>query len=59
MGWEEAIDTAADPLKKKEKINQTYIEAMINKVKDYGPFIHIGRGRGAALTHVQKMGSMS
>ena len=21
MGWEEAIDTAADPLKKKEKIN--------------------------------------
>ena len=51
MGWEEAIDTAADPLKKKEKINQSYIEAMINKVKDYGPFIHIGKG--VALPHAR------
>ncbi|HJE79915.1 BglG family transcription antiterminator [Enterococcus gallinarum] len=51
MGWEEAINTAADPLKKKEKINQTYIEVMINKVKDYGPFIHIGKG--VALPHAR------
>lgn len=51
MGWEEAIDAAAGPLKKKEKINQSYIEAMINKVKDYGPFIHIGKG--VALPHAR------
>lgn len=51
MGWEEAIDVAAEPLKKKEKIDQTYIEAMINKVKDYGPFIHIGKG--VALPHAR------
>lgn len=51
MGWEEAIDAAAEPLKKKDKIESTYVEAMINKVKDYGPFIHIGRG--VALPHAR------
>lgn len=51
MGWEEAIDTAAEPLKKKGKITQSYVEAMINKVKDYGPFIHIGKG--VALPHAR------
>lgn len=51
MGWEEAIDAAAEPLKQKEKINQNYVEAMINKVKDYGPFIHIGKG--VALPHAR------
>ncbi|MHC9532130.1 BglG family transcription antiterminator [Dellaglioa sp. L3N] len=51
MKWEEAISYAAEPLKNEGKIESTYVEAMINKVKDYGPFIHIGKG--VALPHAR------
>ncbi|MFK4568180.1 BglG family transcription antiterminator [Enterococcus sp. UD-01] len=51
MNWEEAIIYAAAPLLKQNKINEHYIEAMIQKVKDYGAFIHIGKG--IALPHAR------
>ncbi|GGC88914.1 BglG family transcription antiterminator [Enterococcus wangshanyuanii] len=51
MNWEEAITYAAAPLLKQEKITDHYIEAMIQKVKDYGAFIHIGKG--IALPHAR------
>ena len=51
MGWEEAIRFTSEPLKKKNKIESAYVDAMINKVKDYGPFIHIGKG--IALPHAR------
>lgn len=51
MGWEDAIRLAAQPLKKSDKIEERYIDAMIEKVKAYGPFIHIGKG--LALPHAR------
>ena len=51
LTWEEAIAYAAQPLKEQGKITENYIEAMIQKVKDYGAFIHIGKG--IALPHAR------
>ncbi|MBO0441870.1 BglG family transcription antiterminator [Candidatus Enterococcus ikei] len=51
LNWEEAIAYAAQPLKTQGKITEDYIEAMIQKVKDYGAFIHIGKG--IALPHAR------
>lgn len=42
LSWEEAIRLAAQPLLTDGKINENYIQAMIDKVKEYGPFINIG-----------------
>lgn len=51
LGWEDAIRLASQPLLTEEKIEDQYIDAMINKVKQYGPFIHIGKG--IALPHAR------
>lgn len=51
MTWEEAIALSAKPLKESNKITDEYVIAMINKVKDYGPFIHIGKS--IALPHAR------
>ena len=51
LTWQEAIRAAAAPLKKTNKIEEQYITAMINKVVDHGPFIHIGKG--IALPHAR------
>lgn len=51
LGWEEAITLAAEPLKNSGAIDARYIDAMIDKVKDNGPFIHIGKG--VALPHAR------
>lgn len=51
LAWQEAIREAAAPLKKTNKIEEQYITAMINKVVDHGPFIHIGKG--IALPHAR------
>ena len=37
--WRHAITLAAEPLKKDGTINQTYIDAMIRVVEEYGPYI--------------------
>lgn len=49
--WESAIRLAAQPLVDSKKIEPRYSEAMIDKVKQYGPFIHIGKG--IALPHAR------
>ncbi len=51
LAWEEAIRLTAQPLLTHEKIQEQYIDAMINKVKQYGPFIHIGKD--IALPHAR------
>lgn len=37
--WEEAIEVAAQPLLKDKVIEETYIQNMIQSVKDNGPYI--------------------
>lgn len=49
--WETAIRLAAQPMVDSQKIEGRYSEAMIEKVKQYGPFIHIGKG--IALPHAR------
>lgn len=49
--WESAIRLTAQPLLDSQKIEDRYSEAMIEKVKQYGPFIHIGKG--IALPHAR------
>ncbi|KGX91228.1 BglG family transcription antiterminator [Pontibacillus marinus] len=39
--WEEAIRTASEPLLEQGKIQENYIEAMINNVHELGPYIVI------------------
>lgn len=40
--WEDAIRLVAHSLLRKGKIEESYITAMIQNVKENGPFIHIG-----------------
>lgn len=51
LDWEEAIALSAKPLVNNGSIEKKYIEAMINKVKEFGAFIHIGEG--VALPHAR------
>ncbi len=39
--WEEAIRVSAQPLLVNEKIKDSYIDGMINSVKEFGPYIVI------------------
>lgn len=49
--WEEAIEAVALPLLKEEVIEKKYVEAMIHSVKEYGPYIVIGKH--LALAHAR------
>lgn len=49
--WQSAIKLVAEPLREKHKIDKCYVNAMIQKVNHYGPFIHIGNG--VALPHAR------
>ncbi|MFD0898521.1 BglG family transcription antiterminator [Loigolactobacillus binensis] len=49
--WKEAIKLSAQPLLKQGFITQSYIEAMINSVEEYGPYIVIGPS--IALAHAR------
>ncbi|MDG3061261.1 PTS sugar transporter subunit IIA [Lacticaseibacillus casei] len=51
MDWKEAIRFAAQPLKNFGFIESRYIDAMIEKVEQYGAFIHIGKG--IAMPHAR------
>ncbi|AWN20149.1 PTS sugar transporter subunit IIA [Streptococcus sobrinus] len=51
LSWEDAISLSAQPLLEQGKIENCYIEAMINKVKEFGPFINLGQG--IALPHAR------
>ena len=49
--WEEAIKLSADPLLKGGEIKQSYIDGMIQSVKDHGPYIVIAPN--IALPHAR------
>ena len=49
--WEEAIELVAQPLLKENIIEQKYIEAMVESVNEYGPYIVIGKH--LALAHAR------
>lgn len=40
--WQEAIQQVAKPLLRKKNITEDYVQAMIEDVKKYGPYIVIG-----------------
>ena len=41
QSWQEAIRLAANPLVRQNKIEQRYIEAMIQSIEQYGPYVVI------------------
>lgn len=49
--WENAIETVSKPLLEDEVISPKYLEAMIDSVKEYGPYIVIGKH--IALAHAR------
>lgn len=49
--WEEAVQLSADPLLKGGQIKQSYIDGMIQSVKDHGPYIVIAPN--IALPHAR------
>lgn len=49
--WEEAIEDVAEPLVKSQVIDPEYISAMIDSVKEFGPYIVIGKN--LALAHAR------
>ncbi|GCF95863.1 transcription antiterminator BglG [Enterococcus florum] len=49
--WEEAIEKVAEPLLKEAVIEKSYVEAMIQAVKEFGPYIVIGKH--IALAHAR------
>lgn len=51
LDWQQAIARAAKPLLDQGKIEESYIEAMIDRVKEFGAFIHIGKN--IALPHAR------
>lgn len=51
LSWMEAISLAAQPLVEQGKVEERYIDAMIDKVKNLGPFIDLGKG--VAIPHAR------
>ncbi len=49
--WQDAIEVAAQPLLDEQYIDAKYITAMIDSVKNYGPYIVIAKG--VALAHAR------
>lgn len=49
--WEEAVQFSADPLLKGGEIKQSYIDGMIESVKEHGPYIVIAPN--IALPHAR------
>lgn len=51
LTWREAIRLGAQPLLSQDKIEPSYIDAMIGKVEEFGPFIDLGKG--IAIPHAR------
>ncbi|MDD3016713.1 MAG: PTS sugar transporter subunit IIA, partial [Lactococcus chungangensis] len=49
--WQDAIHMAGAPLVQNDDIEPRYLDAMVQKVLDFGPFIHLGFG--IALPHAR------
>lgn len=51
LEWQAAIALAAQPLLDKGAIHPRYIDAMVRKVEEFGPFIDLGKG--IAIPHAR------
>lgn len=51
LDWKDAFYLASKPLLNKKDINKNYIEKMIQRVEEYGPFINLGKG--IAIPHAR------
>lgn len=51
LGWREAIALAAQPLVNSGAVETGYIDAMVAKVEEFGPFIDLGKG--IAIPHAR------
>jgi PTS system ascorbate-specific IIA component len=51
LEWKDAITKTAQPLLHDNRIEQSYIDAMIGNVEELGPYIHIGKG--IAIPHAR------
>lgn len=51
VDWREAIRLTAKPLEDQNYITQDYVQAMIDRVVEIGPFIHVGKG--IAIPHAR------
>ncbi|QDK71619.1 BglG family transcription antiterminator [Lactococcus protaetiae] len=51
LGWQEAIELAAQPLIEQHEIEKRYVQAIIDKVEAFGPYIDLGLG--IALPHAR------
>ncbi|MFC0270504.1 BglG family transcription antiterminator [Metabacillus herbersteinensis] len=51
LNWEEAIKLSASPLANNGRVESSYIEAMVKKVKENGTYIYIGKG--IAIPHAR------
>lgn len=51
MGWKESIKQLAKPLIDSKAVEEKYVDAMISKVEEYGPFINLGKG--IAIPHAR------
>lgn len=54
--WEKAIQIAAKPLIKKNKIKEGYVENMIDSIKELGPYIILIPG--VAMPHARPNGNV-
>ncbi|GGF29457.1 PTS sugar transporter subunit IIC [Halobacillus andaensis] len=51
LNWKSAINQAAQPLLYTDKVEQRYVDAMIQNVEEIGTYIHIGKG--IAIPHAR------
>ncbi|MER0122728.1 BglG family transcription antiterminator [Streptococcus sp. ZJ100] len=51
LNWKEAIALATQPLVANGSVEERYIDAMIGKVTEFGPFIDLGKG--VAIPHAR------
>lgn len=51
LSWENAITLACAPLEENNLVTPHYAQAIIERVKSFGPYIHIGRG--VAIPHAR------
>ncbi|KAA9290296.1 PTS sugar transporter subunit IIA [Aerococcus urinae] len=51
VNWKEAFEILAAPLVKNGSIEPRYIDAMINRIEELGPFINLGKG--IAIPHAR------
>lgn len=51
LNWRDAIEKTAEPLIQSNKIQQNYVDAMIENVEKNGTYIHVGKG--IAIPHAR------